>query len=123
MLEDEEYRKHAKETVQAFEAEVEQFPWCFAGMLGSVVVGRLGGKGVVVTGLGTNTGEVEKGKAADIVKRLREKVGVGRTVVALGRGVGEWIKERNSLLEDLDVEREGVMVCEGGVCRQGEEFL
>ena len=92
-------------------------------MLGSVVVGRLGGKGVVVTGLGTNTGEAEKGKAADIVKRLREKVGVGRTVVALGRGVGEWIKERNLLLKDLDVEREGVMVCEGGVCRQGEEFL
>jgi hypothetical protein len=92
-------------------------------MLGSVVVGRLGGKGVVVTGLGTNTSEVEKGKAADIVKRLREKAGVGRTVVALGRGVGEWIKERNLLLKDLDVEREGVMVCEGGVCRQGEEFL
>lgn len=123
MLEDEECRKHARETVQAFEAEVEQFPWCFAGMLGSVVVGRLGGKGVVVTGLNNETGKVEKGKAADIVTKLREKVGVGRTVVALGKGKGSWIRERNVLLKDLDVESEGVMVCEDGVCRQGEEFL
>lgn len=123
MLEDEGYRTRAKETVQAFEAEVEQFPWCFAGMLGSVVVGRLGGKGVVVTGLQTNAGETEKGTAADVVEKLREKVGVGRTVVALGQGVGEWVKERNLLLKDLDVEKEAVMVCEGGTCRLGEEFL
>lgn len=98
-------------------------------MLGSVVLGRLEGSGVVVTGLGTKTGEmeegedVERGKAADTVKMLRERVGVGRTVVALGKGVGTWIRERNALLTDLDVEKEGVMVCEGGVCRQGHDFL
>ncbi len=111
MLENEEYRRHARETVHAFEAEVEQFPYCFAGMLGSVVVGREGAVGVVVRGLGRKD-------AGMMVRKLREKAGVGRTVVAVGKDVGEWIKERNVLLRDIDPEKEGVMICEGRSCRE-----
>ena len=123
MLEDEEYGRHAKETVQAFEAEVEQFPWCFAGMLGSVVMGRLGCKGVIITGLNDQARDEKGSGVMKAVKKLGEKVGVGRTVVALGEGTGAWVKERNMLLKDLDVKKQGVMVCEGGVCREGTEFL
>lgn len=48
MLDDNTYTQIARDTLQAFEAEVEQFPWCFAGLLGSVVWARCGGKGIVI---------------------------------------------------------------------------
>ncbi|KAL9580403.1 MAG: hypothetical protein Q9203_006318, partial [Teloschistes exilis] len=50
LLDDDAYLKLARETVAAFEAEVEQFPWCFAGLLGAVVMGRLGVSDVVILG-------------------------------------------------------------------------
>ena len=50
MLDDDFYLRIAGETIQAFEAEVEQSPYCFSGLLGSVVMGRLGVRGVVLTG-------------------------------------------------------------------------
>lgn len=112
MLNDSNYFKTAGETVQAFEAEVEQFPYCFAGMLGSVVMGRLGLKGVVLTG-----------DNQDVVRKLRGVVAPNRTVVWIGGGHGEWLRRRNGLLRDVDGEKAGVMVCEGGVCREGMEFL
>ncbi len=112
LLEDASYFKLAGETVQAFEAEIEQFPYCFAGMLGSVVMGRLGLKAIVLTG---NTEEA--------LKKLRLKVKPNAVVTKLGGGKGAWLRGRNSLLRAMDGEKDGVMVCEGGVCRVGEEYL
>ncbi|KAL8803133.1 MAG: hypothetical protein Q9200_006341, partial [Gallowayella weberi] len=47
LLNDDGYGRLAQETVGAFEAEVAEFPHCFAGMLGSVVLGKVGVTGVV----------------------------------------------------------------------------
>ncbi|KAG8526249.1 uncharacterized protein KY384_000242 [Bacidia gigantensis] len=113
MLDDEDYAKVSRETVMAFEAEIEQFPHTFAGMLGSVVMGRLGVKGVVLSG------QVQEG----VIKKLRESVRPGTTVVAIGNGLGEWLRKRNALLSAIDAETPNITVCEGRVCRQGSEFL
>ena len=115
MLEDNSYARVAKATVQAFEAEVEQHPFCFAGLLGAVVVGRLGMKGVVVTGPARTGLEVEK--------RVKGGIRTGRTVVRVGGGTGTWLKTRNELLGRLDSEKEGVWICERGTCREGKEFV
>ena len=112
MLDDASYFKKAKKTVEAFEAEVEQFPFTFSGMLGSVVIGHLGLKGIVLTG-----------ENEELLKRLRQTVRPNSTVVALGKGKGSWLSERNDLLKQIDAEKDGVMVCEGGACREGSEFV
>ena len=112
MLEDATYFKLAGDVVHAFEAEVEQFPHTFPGMLGSVVMGRLGLKGVVLTG-----------NSEEVLKEFRLQVTPNRTVVAIGGGKGGWLKQRNGLLREMDGEKNGVMVCEGGACRVGKEYL
>ena len=112
LFEDASYFKLAGETVQAFEAEVEQFPYCFAGMMGSIVMGRLGLKAVVMTG-----------DNDEAVKRLRQQVRPNTVVSSLGKGRGNWLRERNPLLKQMDGAKEGVMVCEGGACREGVEYL
>ena len=112
MLDDASYFKLAGVTVQAFEAEVEQFPHTFPGMLGSVVMGRLGLKGIILTG-----------NSEEILKQLRQQVAPNRTIVALGGGKGQWLKQRNALLKEMNTEKDDVMVCEGGACREGAEFL
>lgn len=112
MFNDASYFKLAGQTVHAFEAEVEQFPFTFAGMLSSVVMGRLGLKGVILTG-----------NSEKVLTQLRRQVGPNRTIVALGGGRGEWLKTRNELVRSMDAEKDGVMVCEGGTCREGTEIL
>lgn len=112
LLTDENYARLARQTVQAFEAEVEQFPWCFVGMLDSVVWERCGGKGIVVVG-------AESEDVAEKVKGLRRQLGVGRTVLGLGLGKGEWIRGRNELLKSIDLTQPKIYVCEGGVCKEG----
>ena len=112
MLNDTSYFKKAKETVEAFEAEIEQFPFTFSGMLGSVVTGRLGMTGIVLTG-----------EYHESLTRLRQKPRPNITVVALGKGKGLWLQGRNDLLKQIDTAKSGVMVCEGGVCRDGIEFV
>lgn len=121
MLNDDAYTRAAAHTVAAFEAEVEQFPFTFAGMLGSVVMGRLGVQEVVLM-----RGEIE----GEVARKLREGVRPGRTVVWLGDldgmgARGEWLRRRrgeeSGFGSENAVGKEGerVMVCEGGKCRVG----
>ena len=112
IFDDASYFEKAEETVEAFEAEVEQFPFTFSGMLGSVVMGRLGMKSIVFTG-----------ENDENLKRFRQTVRPNSTVVALGKGKGSWLRERNDLLKHMDAEKDGVMVCEGGTCREGNELI
>jgi uncharacterized protein YyaL (SSP411 family) len=113
LLNDASYADLASKTVQAFEAEMMQHPFLFVTLLDSVVMGRLGVKGVVVTGEGE---EVDKA-----VEKIRAQ-GDGskfRTVARLGGGAkSEWLWKRNDLLKGMKLDRRGVMVCEGGVCRE-----
>lgn len=111
LLTDESYARVARETVQAFEAEVEQFPWCFVGMLESVVWEHCGGKGIVVVDVGSKD-------IAEKVKGLRRQVGVGRAVLGLGPGKGEWLRGRNELVKGIDLTQSKVYVCESGVCKE-----
>ena len=113
MLDDEGYARHARETVAAFEAEIEQFPWTFTGLLGSVVRTRLGCKGVIITG----------DEKKEVTQKLRGSIGVGRTVSRLGGGKSEWLKKRNALVGALDGLRDGVFVCEGRACKEGLQHL
>ena len=43
LLQDEKFTDMARETINAFEAEMLQHPWLFPGLLGGVVTARLGG--------------------------------------------------------------------------------
>ena len=112
IFDDASYFEKAKETVEAFEAEVEQFPFTFSGMLGSVVIGRLGMKSLVFTG-----------EHDEHQNRFRQTVRPNSTVVALGKCKGPWLRERNDLLKQMDAEKDGVMICEGGTCREGNELI
>ncbi|MCJ1477305.1 hypothetical protein MMC13_005976 [Lambiella insularis] len=117
LLEDESYAQLAKATVQAFEAEVEQWPFTFPGMLGSVVLERLGVKGVVITG------GAQDAREKRLLQKLRRELRPGQTVVRL-RGEGGWLTGRNKLLAEMKVGGEmKVMVCEKGSCREGKEYL
>ncbi|KAF2128724.1 hypothetical protein P153DRAFT_396969 [Dothidotthia symphoricarpi CBS 119687] len=114
LLEDEEYVKKARETASAFEAEIMQHPFLFPSMMDAVVVGRLGMRHVVLTGEGK--------KVEEWLRRYRERpAGLG-TISRVGKGEGGWLKQRNPLVRSMDAGREGVMVCEGGSCRDGLEL-
>lgn len=113
LLEDEGYAAKARETASAFEAEIMQHPFLFPGMMDVVVAGKLGIRHVVITGEGE--------QAQGWLQRYREKPqGLG-TVSRVGKEVGTWLRERNELVRSMDKEREGVMVCENGACR--DEFM
>lgn len=81
-------------------------------MLESVVWEHCGGKGIVFVGVGSE-------HIAEKVKGLRRQVGVGRTVLGLSPGKGEWIRGRNELVKGIDLTQSKVYVCEGGVCKEG----
>lgn len=110
LLEDEEYVKKARETASAFEAEIMQHPFLFPSMMDSVVAGKLGLKHVVITGEGEQVEEW--------LRRHRERPAGLSTVSRIGKDLGEWLKQRNPLVQSMDASKEGVMVCEQGACRE-----
>ena len=79
MFEDEGYSAAARGTVEAFEAEILQFPFCFAGLLGSVVLGHLGVKGVVVMGGGGKNDDI-----ADIPQESSKPTSTATTDASTG---------------------------------------
>lgn len=109
LLEDESYVQRARDTAAAFEAEIMQHPFLFPGMMDAVVAGKLGTRHVVITGEGER---VEKW-----LSRYRERPQVLGSVSRIGKGRGSWLKVRNQLVQSMDEEKEGVMVCEQGACR------
>lgn len=80
-------------------------------MLGAVVMARVGVKGVVVLG---------QEEVREVRRKMREGVGVGRTVAW---GGGEWLRGRNELVKAMEVGKGRVMVCYEGVCTDGVEFV
>lgn len=114
LFNDASYATLAKSTIQAFEAEMMQHPFLFVTLLDSVAMSRLGVTGIVVTGEGS---EVE-----EAIRKIRTGAERNRfrTVIRIGGGgsKGEWLWKRNSLLQGMKLDRRGVMVCEGGVCKE-----
>lgn len=121
MLDNDEYTNAARATVQAFEAEMLQFPFCFAGLLGSVVLGRLGVRGIVIIGRQTDRSGEDR-ELTQMLKKLRKRVAPDRTVVFVGSGSeGGWLRGRNRLLKDVKLGEMSAraMLCEAGSCREG----
>lgn len=112
MLDNARFTALATATVKAFDVEMGQHPGLFTGLLGSVVMSRLGVRGFMISG--------EDVSAADeAVKALRTTVRPGSTVVRVG-GSGtksDWLRQRNGLLKELDGRKELVQLCEGRTCR------
>ncbi|EKG11113.1 protein of unknown function DUF255 [Macrophomina phaseolina MS6] len=111
LLEEPDYTKRAKETCEAFEAELMQHPFLFPSMLNGIVALRLGMKSIVVSGSGEN---VEKA-----ISKARSRVNTNTTIARLGPGTkSDWLKKRNVLFKSLDERTPRVQVCEGGVCKE-----
>ncbi|KAF1832004.1 hypothetical protein BDW02DRAFT_571491 [Decorospora gaudefroyi] len=109
LLDDQEYVNKARETASAFEAEIMQHPFLFPTMMDVVVAGKLGMQHTVITGQGP--------KVDEWLKRFRLRPAVLGTLSRLGPGMGAWLQRRNELVRSMDPEREGVMVCANGSCR------
>lgn len=110
-LNDAEYAKLAKQTALAFEAEIAQHPFLFVSLLDAVVVGKLGVRGVTVTG--------DEEFVRGALVKLRATLVPNQTVVVLTeRADSAWLRQRNSLLKDVDAARNRIEVCESGACRE-----
>jgi uncharacterized protein YyaL (SSP411 family) len=114
LLEDEDYAQKARETASAFEAEIMQHPFLFSTMMDAVVVGKLGIRHSVITGDGERVEKWLKGYRA-------KPAGLG-TISRIGKGMGDWLKQRNAMVQSMDAAKEGVMVCEQGACRDDLDF-
>jgi hypothetical protein len=88
-----------------------QHPFLFPSMLDAVVAGKLGMRHVVITGKGE--------RVEQWLKRYRERPAGLSTVSRVSADAGDWLKQRNPLVESIDAGREGVMVCENGACKDG----
>ena len=126
LFNDSSYDRLGRETVAAFEAEIEQWPHCFGGMLAGVVMARLGVKGVVLSyGAGFLGGLWRDTKAEEQVDEaatmMTRGTGVGRTVCKIGGGTGAWLSGRNGLLAGVKGSR--VLVCQAGACSEGLEHI
>lgn len=99
LLADKAYAALARETINAFEVEMLQYPWLFVGLLTGVVSARLGGPNVLVVG----GGEEGKVSAADaVLKRFRTAPRAALRAVVFytpGReGEKTWLEGRNAAL-------------------------
>lgn len=110
LFDDDLYRVKAREVASAFEAEIMQHPFLFPGIMDAVVAGKFGLRHAVVTGEGP--------RADEWLRSWRQRpAGLG-VVSRVGKGLGSWLRRRNALVGTMQVERESVMVCELGACRE-----
>jgi len=80
-------------------------------MLSSVVMSRVGVRGIVLTGNSRETKEA--------CLRIRSRVRPGTTCVRVGDGAKwQWVAQRNELLRSMRPERACVQICEEGACRE-----
>jgi uncharacterized protein YyaL (SSP411 family) len=113
LLNDDSYATKAKQTVAGFESETLQYPWLFASFMPSIVAGRLGLKGVVVS-----QGEEIDGNGNKKIKEFEKapRGGLG-TFARLDSG-STWLRERNGLLRSFGLDgKTRILICENGVCR------
>lgn len=107
---DEQYKKYAKSTLEAFEAEINEHSFLYASLLNAVVWERLGGREVTVVGEGNDLDAA--------VAVLRSRLKSSTTVIRLGGGAkSEWLTSRNEPLGAVDASKKMIQICEKGQCR------
>ena len=106
------YSKYAKDTLEAFSAEMIQHPYLFAGMLESVIASNLGVKSMIISG--------PQEKVEQKIKEMKtKKSGLLETVARIGGdSKSAWLKERNELLASVDETKPALQICEAGVCKE-----
>ena len=104
MLDNPHYTQKAKETVQAFAAEIQKSPMTCSGLLGSVVTGELGVQRVILTGK-----EVDD----KVLAKLRSQVRPGRVVVRIDEWSGWEVRKNSAFLMGFDVKKQAVIIHEG----------
>lgn len=122
LLADDEYAKKGKETVGSFESEMLQYPWLFASFMPSIVAGKLGVRGIVVS---EGKGKETDGEARGVQKiKEFEKAPRGGLGTFIKIDVGDtWLRERNGLLTRFGLDGKGrVLVCEGGICTEERDL-
>lgn len=90
LLHDKTYSARAKETVNAFEVEILQYPWLFVGLLAAVVTARLGVSGPVVMRHNEEVPSLPRAEARAFLK-LR----------AADTEAHSWLLERSPALREL----------------------
>jgi uncharacterized protein YyaL (SSP411 family) len=108
LLNEPDYAKHAKRTLHGFEAEIQEMPYVYLGLMEVVVAEQLGVRSVIISG---SKDDVELQE--QIKKLWTGGMNVCRTVVRIGDGVqDEYLKKRNLSL--AEVQGTGIWVIEGG---------
>lgn len=110
LLDDAAYEEKGKQTIASFGPDLRKQPAAYSGLLSASAAAHAGLKGVVLAGEGK--------LVSAAVKRVHETVRPVWTVLRVGHGTkGEWLRNRNQLLKDLDGSKEVVQLCEGKTCR------
>ncbi|KAK2055724.1 hypothetical protein LY76DRAFT_648148 [Colletotrichum caudatum] len=113
MLSDEAYTAIARESINAFEAEILQYPWLFPGLLSGVVTARLGGATwVIVRGAGGGEDELTQ----RLLRKLSLEPSGGLRNVLLLKAEDDLLAKRSPVLGEL-VQRPGTYRLENGVYR------
>lgn len=97
-LNNDTYVAMGRETINAFEAEILQYPWLFPGLLSGVVSARLGGKTwVIVKDPSGNDGEIPRKLLAKLYGEAR---GGLRSLVIVS-GEDDLVAQRNPAIAEL----------------------
>ncbi|OLN96625.1 Spermatogenesis-associated protein 20 [Colletotrichum chlorophyti] len=115
MLSDEAYTALARETLNAFEAEILQYPWLFPGLLSGLVAARLGGKTWVVV---LNAAGEGHDLTQRLLRKLRAEARGGLRNLLVLRTEDDLLAKRSPALREL-VQRQqpGAYHLENGVYR------
>lgn len=133
------YAERAKETIEAFEAEILQYPWGFGSFMPGVVAGRLGVRGrMIISSAPEANPEGESAQSTPSTSSATNNTpstatvnipspalcprGSLSTVLKISPTTGTWLRQRNPLLRDITFPSPGsppkILVCENGVCRE-----
>ncbi|PKS09562.1 hypothetical protein jhhlp_004179, partial [Lomentospora prolificans] len=110
------YTLLAKETVNAFEAEILQYPWLFPGLLTGIVNLRLGGLELVVVRQNKQSADLASDSISydAFFKALYNSPSGGLKALSVINGKDSWILSKNPRLKELVEGKDGIYCLEEG---------
>ncbi|WYZ39532.1 hypothetical protein EsH8_III_001446 [Colletotrichum jinshuiense] len=115
MFNDEAYTILARESLNAFEAEVLQYPWLFPGLLSGVVTARLGGVTWVVV-RGSDGADDDSTKK--LIRKLNIEANGGLRNIVFLKSENDVLAKRSPVLKELvQTQKPGAYRLENGVYR------